>query len=187
METNMFSDPLDPASQESALLPLQRKTLSEANFLMENGKPGQAAPLFAKLAEILTSAGQPRRAANLHAQAALAFAKSHNESPALMQARTALTLFLQFKIVDRASIFYANISRELSKRGMKTAVETLAREFDFRIGPQKTAEESPGRQAALLPTNCPQCGAPVHVSEVHWVNDNAAECAFCGTPLHPQK
>ena len=89
----MSYDASDPAAPESAILPSQRQTLSEANRLLENNKPRQAAPLFAKLAEVLTSAGQPRRAANLHAQAALAFAKGHDES-ALVQARTALTLFL---------------------------------------------------------------------------------------------
>ena len=54
---------------------------------------GQAAPLFAKLAEVLASAGQPQRAANLHAESAQAFAESHNEAPALAQARSALNLF----------------------------------------------------------------------------------------------
>ena len=77
----MSNDPSDPAARESALQPSEQRRLEEANYYLENNKPAQAAPIFAKLAEVLRSANQPKRAASLHSQAALAFAKSRNESP----------------------------------------------------------------------------------------------------------
>ncbi len=179
----MSSDFTDPAARESALLPSQQQTLTEANYLLDNGKPAQAAPLFAKLAEVLASASQPKRAANLHAQAAMAFAKSRNEAPALMQARAALNLYLEYKIVPQAPFFYANIVRELTKRGMTNAAETLEKEFASKVGPQPTpVTPATGR----LPTNCPHCGAPVRSNEVHWIDAHTAECAFCGTPIQSQ-
>src|SRR5215467_2956221 len=134
----MSYDSSDPAARESALLPAQRQTLSEANRLLEDNKPRQAAPLFAKLAEVLKSAGQPKRAAQLHAQAALAFAKSRDES-ALMQGRTALTMLLQYKLDQRASVLYTDLQRELTKRGLQAAAETLRNEFAIKL-PQSTAQ-----------------------------------------------
>jgi len=58
----------------------------------ESNKPAQAAPIFAKLAEGLRLSASP----NLHSQAAMAFARSHNES-VLFQSRAALNLLLQYK------------------------------------------------------------------------------------------
>ena len=181
--SNLSSDFFDPAAQDSALLPSEQQTLNEAKRLLANGKPGQAAPRFSKLAAILTSARQPQRAANLHAQAAQAFAESRNETPALMQARAALNLFIHYQMVERAPFFYANIRRELTKRGLENAAETLANEFASKI-PQPTPATPP--VAARLPTNCPQCGAPVHVNDAHWIDAGTVECAYCGTPIQPR-
>jgi hypothetical protein len=181
MKVNMSSDSSDPSARVSALQPSEQRRLEEAEYLLENGKPAQAAPIFAKLAEVLTSAGQPKRAANLHAQAAQAFAQCRNESSALTQARAALNLFLQYKMVERMLIFYANLSRELTKRGMKNAAETLANEFESRI-PRSAPVASP--IATRLPANCPQCGAPVHFNDPH-DDVNKVECIYCGTPIRP--
>jgi hypothetical protein len=180
-----LDDSFDPAAPNSALLPSQQQTYNEAKRLLENGKPAQAAPLFAKLAEVLTSAGQPRRAANLHSQAALAFARSRNEIPALTQARAALTFFLQHQVIQQATVFYTELNRELIKRGMQKAADTLAAEFASKLGPLPTPVTSRAGQIARMPANCPNCGAPIRSSEVHWTEANTAECAYCGTPLHP--
>jgi endogenous inhibitor of DNA gyrase (YacG/DUF329 family) len=152
--------------------------------LLDNNKPAQAAPIFAKLAEVLTSAKQPRRAASLHAQAALAFAKSRNES-ALMQARATLTLMLQYKLDQQASAFYEDLLllREFTKRGMQPAAEALRNEFAARVAPAPASVNPHAAQFARLPSNCPHCGAPLRSEEVHWVDARTVECAFCGTPV----
>jgi hypothetical protein len=179
----MSSDSFDPAARASALQPSEQRRLEEANQLLEDNKPAQAAPIFAKLAEVLTSAKQPKRAASLHAQAALAFAKSRNES-ALTQARTALTLMLQYKLDGQASAFYNELTRELTKRGLKVAAETLTSEFGDKV-PQPIPFDSRAAQLARLPSNCPHCGAPLRSSDVHWVDALTMECGFCGTPIRP--
>ena len=175
-------DPSDPAAKESALQPHHQKTLTEANYLMENGKPGQAAPLYAKLAEVLASAGQPRRASNLHAQAAMAFARHREEAPALVQARAALTFFVQHRVGRQAEFFYANITREMTKRGMKNAADALVKEFSSKVVESKPVAQP--ATALRFPTTCPQCGGPVRTDEVHWIDDGTVECDFCGTPIH---
>ena len=55
-------DSFDPASKNSALQPAEQCRLEEADAHMENNQPAQAAPIYAKLAEVLASARQPRRA-----------------------------------------------------------------------------------------------------------------------------
>ena len=186
----MASDPIDHAAQDEALSPSQRQTLQQAQRLLSNGQPGEAARLFAKLAEGLAFSNRPRRAANLHAQAAHAFADSHNETAALTQARAALTLFLQHRMVERSPVFYANISRKLTNLGMPNAAETLAGEFASKLpkptpAPQATPAMPPAGQSARLPTNCPKCGAPIRSSEAHWIDANTVECGYCGTLIRP--
>ena len=178
----MSYDYFDPAAPDSALLPSEQQTLNEAKRLRANKKPGQAAPLFAKLAEVLASAGQPQRAAHLHAESAQAFAESHNETPALIQARVAFNLFLQYKMVQPAQVLYANLSRELTKRGLGNAAATLENEFASRLPQSVSATPS---LAARMPSNCPQCGAPIHITDIQLTNASMLECIYCGTPLRP--
>ena len=178
-------DSYNPAAQDSALTPAQQQTLREAKSLLENGKAGQAAPLFARLAEILASAGQPRRAANMHAQAAQTFAQNRNETGTLTQARAALTLFVQYKMEQRAQFFYTAIRRELTKRGMPATAETLAKEFSTRVTTQPVPTAPPAQPIDRLPANCPNCGAPVRTEAARWIDKNSLECAYCGTPIRP--
>jgi len=182
MEAAISYDNSDPSGKGSALSPSEQQRLDEARRLFEEGKPGKAAPLFARLAEVLISNRQPKRAASLHAQAAQAFAESRNETAALTQARAALNLFLQYKMVDRIPFFYASVTRELTKRGMGNAAETLAKEFEARL-PQSSSVTQPA--AIRLPANCPQCGAPVRISDVHGADVSNVECNYCGTPIRP--
>ena len=179
----MFSDSYDPSAKGSALSPSEQQRLDEAKHLYEDGKPGKAAPLFAKLAEVLISNRQPKRASSLHALSAQAFAENRNEIAALTQARAALNLFIQYKMLDRMPFFYASITKELTKRGLGNAAETLANEFASKL--PKSDPVTPPSVAVRLPSNCPQCGAPVRVSETGEVDAGTIECVYCGTPIRP--
>ena len=180
----MFRRFRNQAQQANLLNPAQLQTLNQANQLVASGQPGQAAPLFAGLAAAMETTNHPRRAANLHAQAAHAYADSGQEQNALTQARAALTLFLQYQMVQRSPVFYANITRKLTNRGMKNAAATLAQEFGNRVGPVP-APVSPPPSRAQLPTNCPQCGGPIHASAASWIDANTAECEYCGALIRP--
>ena len=176
-------DPSDPTARDSALQPSEQRRLEEANFYLENNKPAQAAPIFAKLAEVLESAKQPKRAANLHSQAAIAFARSRNES-ALFQARAAMTLLLQYKLDPQAAAFYKELMRELTKRGMTSTADAFAKEFGDAF-PQPTLPDAQAAQLNRLPSHCPSCGASLRESDVKWTDANTIECGFCGTPIRP--
>ena len=176
-------DPSDPTARDSALQPSEQRRLEEANFYLENNKPAQAAPIFAKLAEVLESAKQPKRAANLHSQAAIAFARSRNES-ALVQARAAMSLLLQYKLDQQAAALYKDLMHEFTKRGMTPTADTFAKEFGHAF-PQPTLPDAKAAQLNRLPSHCPSCGASLRASDVRWTDAKTIECGFCGTPIRP--
>jgi len=161
----------------------QIEVLSKANALVANQQFAQAAPLFAELAREMENSQHPRRAANLHAQAAHAYAGGGDAAQALAQARAALNLFIQYQMVQRTPVFYANITRKLTQHGMTDAANALQTEFGSRVGAMP-APQAPMGTVKLLPTNCPKCGAPLG-GEVTWVDANTAECEFCGALIRP--
>lgn len=142
--------------------------------------------MFTTLAQELEAANHPRWAANLHALAGHAFADSQNEQQALDQSRAALTMFLQYQMLRRAPVFYANITRKLAAKGMSRAADALNAEFGNKVGPVPTSAVPGAGQRARLPTNCPKCGGPIHGSEANWIDPNTVECDFCGSLIRPE-
>jgi hypothetical protein len=173
------------AFQASIVNPTQMQSLARANQLVASGLSGQAAPIFSNLAGELEATSHPRRAANLHAQAAHAYADSQDEQAALNQARLALNLFLQYHMVNRTPVFYSNITRKFANKGMKTASQTLINEFGLKIGPMSAPPPAPAHQGQL-PTNCSKCGAPIHKNEANWVDEQTIECDFCGSLIRSE-
>jgi hypothetical protein len=170
------------AMQNDVLSASQIKVLAEANQLVATNNSADAAPLYSELAREL-DLSRPRRAANLHARAAHAYADSGNEQLALAQARTALTMFIQYRMVNRTAIYFSNITRKFNNKGMKNSANALLNEFGNRVGtipPQ--AVQGPAKRGTL-PTNCPKCGAPIHSDDATWIDDQTAECDFCGASL----
>jgi hypothetical protein len=153
--------------------------LDEAHRALAAGRPLEAAVIFARLAVELEGAGQPVRAANLHAQAAHAFADARDGARALEQARAALRMFVQRQMVRRAAVFLGNISHKLNRGGLTSAAEAL--ELEFGKGLPAVAP-SRGR----LPAACPKCGGPVRSDEVDWMDATSAECVYCGAILQTE-
>jgi hypothetical protein len=189
----------NPAAPEQPLGAEQLALLQQANQLMTNGNAGQAAPLFAQLAAQMEASNHPRRAANLHARAAHAFADSQAGQMALGQARSALNLFISNGMGLRAPTFFSNITRKMGNHGMANAASTLQQEYAGRLrgggGGLRRRQGGQGRAAAAapaapvhgtLPTSCPKCGAPVHGGGANWVDNNTAECDYCGALLRAE-
>jgi hypothetical protein len=155
--------------------------LAQANRLSAEGKPAQAAPIYSRAAGWMESHSHHRRAANLYALAAHAFADARNEPLALAQAQAALRLFIQTGMVERAPRFYTHITAKLHNDGMDASVQALRAEFGHMEmpAPQPAVPDQPRR----LPLACPQCGAPARSDEVSWVDRQTAECPYCGALL----
>ncbi len=178
----MFRRFRNPGQNAAPLGPAQLQAMNQANQLVASGQPILAAPIFAQLASNMEASNHPRRAANLHAQAAHAFADGQDEQDALVQARRALSLFIQYQMVQRTPVFFANITRKLTNKGMKNSAEALVKEFGSVVGGMP-APAPAASQRGSLPTNCPKCGAPLHASEATWVDVITAECAYCGASI----
>lgn len=158
--------------------------IQQANQLRAAGRPAESGAAFARLAQEMETATHPRRAANLHAQAAHAFADARAEAPALEHAQAALRLFIRFQMMERTPVFYANITRKLGVLGLTNALNALQREFAPQAGPQVVKPgETPAAARGRLPAACPQCGGPVRSDEVDWIDPGSAECPYCGAVL----
>jgi hypothetical protein len=181
MEVHIFRRFHNRQNWPTNLPPEQIEAAVKANRLLTAGQPGEAAVIFARIAQEMEDSQHPRLAVNLHARAAHAYADSKNETSALIQARVALSLFIQYKMVNRTQQFYTNITNKLTQRGMSKEVEILNREFGKVVGELPT-QFSQGRMELhrTLPPACTQCGAPLRSDEVEWIDDQTVECGYCG-------
>jgi HAMP domain-containing protein len=181
MEVHMFRRFRNRQNWQSNLSQEQMDAAVTANRLFAAGRTGEAATIFARLAQEMEDSQHPRRAANLHARAAHAYADGQNGSAALTQARAALSLFIQYKMVNRTPQFYTNITNKMTQRGMSKEVELIRHEFGKLVG-ELPAQISQGRVGThgSLPSTCTQCGAPLRSDEVEWVDDQTVECGYCG-------
>ena len=180
--------PVDQVPQERPLTVEQSSSLAEAKRLMGKDAPAAAAPIYARLAEEMRFSNQPQRAANMHALAAQAFTDALDQNAALIQARMALDLFIGHQMNQRAPFFYNNLIKDLDKKGLRSVAQTLQQEFGRKIAaiPAPALPTAKKPQNGLeLPTNCPNCGAPVHPERVTWVNQSTAECEYCGSMIRP--
>jgi len=148
----------------------------------------------------MEATGHPRRAANLHARAAHAFADNQAGQMALGQARSALNLFISNGMGLRAPTFFSNITRKMGNHGMTNAASALQQEYAGRLragaglglrrrqgGPGQGAAAAPAAPVrGTLPTSCPKCGAPVHGGDANWIDNNTAECDYCGALLRAE-
>ncbi len=157
--------------------------LAKANQLVANNNSADAAPLYAELARELDGFRIHGAAANLHARAAHTYADSGNEQLALAQARAALTMFIQYQMINRTPVFFANITRKFNNKGMKNSASALQNEFGNRVGPMPPQPAQGSAKRGVLPTNCPKCGAPIHGDEANWIDNQTAECDYCGASI----
>jgi hypothetical protein len=184
----MFRRFLRQGGAQMGLGPNQINILSQANQLRSNGQFEQAALLFAQLADGMQSTGHPRRAANFHAQAAHSFVDANEPVRSLVHARRGLDLFLQFQMVKRIPVFYANIISHMRNKGLTAAADQIVSEYAARVSPFPLPAQPPqstqnGGSRPILPAACPKCGAPVRSDEIEWIDEHSAECIYCGTTL----
>lgn len=155
--------------------------VARASQLLASGQPEQAALEFMRLSRLMKAGGRPRQAANLHAQAALAWADAGVGKRAINQAGMAMSMFTRLGMMQRAAEFKSDFMQRLRDRGLAdsaaAADEGLNAEETAAVA-TAPADESPRR--GKLPVTCPHCGAPVRSDEVDWIDDASAECGFCG-------
>ncbi len=164
--------PMPPPRRNAALRMLRR-----ANRLMESGQYAQAYPLLRRLAEGAVRHGMPARAASLYLRAALARLEMGGAQEAVAMARQAMHLLLGIGQAGRVHALLPRIVEALEEKGYHDEAVTLRAELGTETAPPVP------RKRGALPARCPSCGGPLRADEVSWIDDNSAECPYCGSAV----
>jgi hypothetical protein len=164
------------------------RRLEQAHRLLNQGQPGEAAPLFAELAQGAESFEMPARAAQLHLQAARALSLTGARPGLLEHARKAIDLLAGAGESALLSTALRRFIQELRGQGHAAEADLLQQDLNRALGGAAAeAGLMPApTQKARLPAACPQCGGPVRSDEVEWIDDGSAECPYCGSTLLSQ-
>ena len=166
--------------REAALRMLRR-----ANHLMGTGQYEQAYPLLKRLADGAMQHGMPVRAANLYLQAARARLEMGSAQDAVDLARRAISLLDSVGQTERLRGLLPRMVEELEKRGHYEQAVALRAEITALLGSAAAAAPSP-HQRGTLPATCPSCNAPARADEADWIDNNSAECVYCGSVIRTE-
>lgn len=168
-----------------------QRQLMQANQLMLAGEAIQAALIFASISAFAHQNGMPARSANLSARAALAYLEANDVEQAKEFALKAVTQSLAADNVSQAVRIAQQVLTQMRARNLTQEADALKAQFDGLLSPYgvtlsagASAPSAPIR--GKLPAQCPSCLGPVRPDAVEWIDDQTAECAFCGSILRAE-
>ncbi len=171
-----------------------RLALMEANRLMEAGQYAQAAEIFERLAQGARERGMTERLPMLLLQAArgrILNGEMERGKPMLMEGLQLLYKNRRWRALRRfgeaASAELERLGQPMTAGEVRSWLESALKEAPAALFAQPTPG-APGRQVAavgrgLLPPRCPNCGANLRSDEVEWIDENYAECPYCGSSV----
>jgi hypothetical protein len=158
--------------------------LQEANFAFAKGEYGRAGELFERIAQAADVRGGPR-APLFHLQAGRARALAGQVELAMPSLRRGLEILAERRQLNRLHQAGHRLISDLRENNLEAEaqeIETWIRELAPSLPSfDEPREAQPDRPE--LPAHCPSCGAAISPGEVEWMDENTAECAFCGSPL----
>ena len=92
-----------------------------------------------------------------------------------------LALLLEREQFPRLHDAGARVVSELNEHELSKEASEIEPWLKTVLPPQTSFVQAAKR--ALLPTQCPSCGAGVRPDEVEWLDEVTAECAYCGSPI----
>ena len=171
----MFRRPRRPFRPMPGRIPpravVHQQMLRSAFQAQESDDPAALATTFAQLAAQAARDGHPRQAANLHVQSAHRWLDANNTENAQTQADYATAMFTELGMEKRLQEFQTRFEAHKLQPG-KPMKEILNEKLTEKSAPAKS-----------LPATCSQCGAPVRSDEVEWIDNQSAECGFCGSVI----
>jgi hypothetical protein len=155
---------------------------------MEDGKFGEAAGIFERLARAANERGLLVRAAELTLQAFRARFSAGEVEAAVDRGKEGLRLLVRGGRVGRVPTVLARITAALRDGGYDAQADELEQEVAQALGQvglslddaKARAHRVPERRGTL-PARCSGCGAPLVPDEVQWYDARTAECPYCGT------
>jgi hypothetical protein len=157
--------------------------LQRANELMASADYVGAAVAFEQLARAAEARNGPR-APMLFLQAGRARFYADQLPAAMAHFKHGLDLSAQRGQGGRVLEAGSRIIGELKLRGHTRA----AGEFEVFLQGllpdfSNDSPAPPAPKRTRLPTHCPSCGAALRPEELEWLDENTAECAYCGSPV----
>jgi hypothetical protein len=106
--------------------------------------------------------------------------------------RTGLGILLTAGALRRVRQMAGSAADELDELGHAPEAEEVRKFLAGIPAPDIPAAETElqapaGPARPVLPTNCEKCGARVRSDEIEWIDAQTAECAYCGSPIRPEK
>lgn len=159
------------------IAPALMALLMNANRLADSGRYAEAAPIFSQLAQEAEKHQKLGQAVRLQARAAECYGQMGDKIAMMAHSRRALSLAQNFGDGQRAAFLLQRMTQAMNDHGFQSEADRLQREFGGGMAPAGTTPISTSKR---LPSTCSQCAAPVRSDEVTWIDDNSAECAYCG-------
>jgi hypothetical protein len=169
-------------------IPVVDPQLAEAHRLFSAGQYPQAADQF----EMLANQAQARgglRAPYLLVQAGLSRVYAGQGTSGMPSIFKGLAMIDARHTRLRLRRTAQRVMSELQVAGYLEG----AREVAAWLAGQPFNESDPGTAAPSaqpprknLPLHCPGCGGPVNPEEVDWLNEDTAECVYCGSPIRAE-
>jgi hypothetical protein len=163
------------------------RPILKARQLLYQGRFGEAAAAFDRLARGAEERGMLARAGQLNLEAARCYLRLDDLDSAYEQARKGLRLFREAGRPGRVRELAPRILRTLQEKGRHKEAGELRKELEALIGPLPPGlrrRPMPVGEPIIvreeLPEKCPHCSAPLKDEEVDWVGPHTAECPYCG-------
>jgi hypothetical protein len=170
------------------LAPGPIRALARANRMFAEGQFAPAAEQFEMLADA-ARAGKIRVAPRLFVLAARANWRAGRIPHGMQLLRNGLGILVSAGALEAARRIASSAADELETLGLAEEAEEARKflsEMPAATGNGTVAVAPAAAVRPLLPTHCGQCGAAVHTDEVEWMDEQTAECAYCGSPIRPE-
>jgi tetratricopeptide (TPR) repeat protein len=166
-----------------------RQALLTANRLEEAGNYRDAAEIFEKLARGAHQRGNLKHAPFLYLRAARCFLHASQTEHALGLMNQGLRLLEE---TQRWPALYRAGRRsiiELKEMGHAQAANEVQVWLDSAMQNHPEAIQAAmasTKQSHKLPSKCPFCGATIRSDQVEWIDDDTAECVYCGSAIQAE-
>ncbi len=167
------------------------RPLMRATRLKQNGNFRMAAELFERLSETAQQRGRPKRAGHLYLQAAHCRLLAGQRDRGIELLNQGMHLLEQTQSWPALHRIGPIMVSELERLGYAEAARTLQAWLEQvlkghpmpAVQPAGILPGAPGAAQAYsprLPASCPACGAPVRPDQTSWIDNQTAECLYCG-------
>lgn len=158
--------------------------LRRANQMLSAGSYAEASSAYEQLARAAEARGGPR-APFFYIQAGRTRLLAGQAEQGVELLERGLGLFAMRGQQFKAGNLGLRVVQELTARGFAREAREVADYLNELIpGFAPPSAEAASSRRLALPSHCPACGAPLRPDEVEWLDDAAAVCEYCGSPVY---